>query len=184
MPSHIGQFEEPTIEAKRGQGLTLLISDEFFVDNTFQERIASQLRSDGHIVEIAMPARRSNGFFRLFSPRTTNQWLSKQLKIDLASAQRIISALPIDVHPKLDWNAGTSRTFLGVAVALHTKPDVLIYSSIGMDPRGVIALHDFITSIRQDFFAVYINTGCDKTGQDTDYMSLPYSQQQWLKQNA
>ena len=163
--------------------MSLLVSDEFYAEDSILDEIAARLRADGHIVGIAKPARRRGGLYRLLSPSTTVRWLSKKVGIDQHSAQTIISALPIEVHPKLEWNAGNPRNFLGIAAALQTKPEVLIYASSGMDPVGVLALHDFITSRHQDFFAVYVNLSCDRANHDADFMSLPYSERKWLEPN-
>lgn len=183
MPRHLEHFQLPSLDVKRGDAVSLLVPDEFYAEDSILDGIAARLRTDGRIVGIAKPARRRGGLYRILSPSTTDRWLSKEVGIDQQSAQKIISELPIEVHPKLEWNAGNPRNFLGIAAALQADPDVLIYASAGMDPVGVLALHDFISSRRQDFFAVYVNWSCDRSNHDADFMSLPYSERKWLESN-
>ncbi|MFC7339693.1 hypothetical protein ACFQY0_21085 [Haloferula chungangensis] len=181
MPRLLGHFELPSLDVKRGHAVSLLVAGEFYAEESLLDEIAARLRIDGWIVGVAKPARRRGGLFRFLSPSSTDRWLSNEVGVDQQSAQEIISELPIDVRPKLEWNAGNPRNFLGVAAALQTSPDVLIYASLGMDPVGVLALHDFVTSRRQDFFAVYVNWSCDRSSHDADFMALPYSERKWLE---
>jgi len=183
MAQHLDNFELPSLDVKRGHAVSLLVASEFYTKESLLEEIAARLRTDGRVIGVAKPARRRGGLFRFLSPSSTYRWLSSATGVDQQSAREIISELPIDIHPKLEWNAGNPRNFLGVAAALKTAPDVLIYASLGMDPVGVQALHDFITSRRQDFFAVYVNWSCDRSNRDADFLSLPYSEHKWLQPN-
>ena len=183
MARHLSNFELPPLDVKRGHAVSLLVASEFYAEESLLDEIAVRLRLDGRNVGVAKPAIRRRGLFRSLSPSSSAHWLSNAAGVDPQSAQEIISELPIDVHPKLDWNAGNPRNFLGVAAAIQTAPDVLIYASLGMDPVGVLALHNFITSRRQDFFALYVNWSCDRSNYDADFMSLPDSERRWLEPN-
>jgi len=84
--------------------------------------------------------------------------MMNRTRVSAPDAQRILDDLPTPVHPKLSWNAANPRMLMGLAASLSISPKVIVYSTEGMDPRGVELLHDYLDQRRSGLFGVYISS--------------------------
>jgi hypothetical protein len=89
--------------------------------------------------------------------QTSVEWLAEAGPISSDEAVAIIRGFRIGVAPRLCQIAANPRRFLGVAVALSRRPDVLIYETAGMDPQGRYRLHEYIVERGSEFCAVHIS---------------------------
>jgi len=171
----------PSSEPVRGEALTFLVPEHCRVAESVLDQVADSFRSNDTTVAIARPARLPKGIRRIFASRSTVSWVEKNAEVDRLVAQAIISSLPEVVHPKLDWNAGNPRNFLGLAAALYSKPDVIVFSTLGMDPLGVARPYAYVKSKREEFFAVNVEWGIDAAeNEDCNTAALFYGEQIWL----
>jgi hypothetical protein len=106
---------------------------------------------------IAGPAESRPGIRGRLRPQTSIEWLVAAAGISNDEAAAIIRGVGIGVRPVMSHNAGDPRAFLGVAAALANRPDVLIYETTGMSPRGQYRLHEYIAERGSEFCAVHVS---------------------------
>lgn len=83
----------------------------------------------------------------LFGPLTSVDWLQRTSGISRDEATRWIEAIRPHVsrvETIYARNPGNPKGFLRVAAALARRPDVLVYSTVGMDSCGTANLHAFV----------------------------------------
>jgi hypothetical protein len=78
--------------------------------------------------------------------KTCRSWLSRVGGISELEAGKIIAGLGIRVPDEVVYNAGTSRSLLGIAATLIREPEVLIYSVRVLDVEGCRTVHRFVAS--------------------------------------
>lgn len=74
---------------------------------------------------------------------TAVDWLVQNSQLSRLAAAGAIRDLPLQVAPELCSNARNPTQFLGLAAAIANQPDVIVYSTSGMDPRGVSLMHEY-----------------------------------------
>jgi ABC-type multidrug transport system ATPase subunit len=104
------------------------------------------------------PATNRRGLREYFRHETSIEWLSRAAQISRDEAEQIIDTFNVPVANILSQNAGTPRRILGIAAALARKPDVLIYSTAGLDPQGCVAVHDYVRSRCANVSAIHLST--------------------------
>ena len=95
-------------------------------------------------IAFAQSAQPRRSLVRLLKKRTTVAWLMSQCRLTEEQARSLIDSLGVHVHEDFACNAGNPRCLLGIAAALHTQPDVLVYSTMGLDPLGRKAAIEYV----------------------------------------
>jgi hypothetical protein len=88
---------------------------------------------------------------------TSVQWLSGTAGMSEEKAHQIIARLGVPIADRFAWNAGTPRCLLGLVATLTQKPEVLLYSTSGLDAEGCHAVHRYIASSSGALSAVHIS---------------------------
>lgn len=107
-------------------------SDVFAVS----ESLVSKLRTSGYTAHFASLFTIQPRWLDHFFPQSASNWFARTARCSRQAASEIITQLPVPVHERLNCNAGNPRCILAVAAIAYTKPDFLIYTTSGMDPRG------------------------------------------------
>lgn len=94
-------------------------------------------------ITIARPAQSDRSLTSLFRRQSSVGWLVKR-GLGTEEAADAIAGLGVRVHEILDYNAGDPRSLLGMAAALATNSEILLYSTCGMSPAGREAAHEFM----------------------------------------
>ncbi|TWU14654.1 hypothetical protein CA54_35230 [Symmachiella macrocystis] len=106
---------------------------------------------------IAQPASLDSVRRRLFRQPTVIEWLTQNADISADDAAAIIGGLPVHVLPLLSYNAGNPRAFLGLAAAIAKKPDVIVYSTSGMDLCGILLMHNYAPAHYPDGCLIHVS---------------------------
>jgi hypothetical protein len=85
------------------------------------------------------------------------EWLSKVAGIAQPEAAQVIASFGVPVQQILAANPGTPRCLLGIAAVLCMRPDVAIYSTVGLDPSGCLAVHRFVALNSKGLAAVHVS---------------------------
>jgi hypothetical protein len=78
---------------------------------------------------------------------TVSTWMATKLGCTTADAKAIISSLPVPVNERFNCNAYNPMRFLGFILAANTNPEILMYETSGMDPRGRDLLHGYAINV-------------------------------------
>jgi hypothetical protein len=97
------------------------------------------------------------GFGRWFHPRTCAGWLSRTAGVSQEEANELIRGFGKPIPRLLAACAATPRCFLGIAAAIAKRPDVLVYSTSGLDPSGRAAIHEYVGSRGRDLCVIYLS---------------------------
>jgi hypothetical protein len=138
----VGGIGIPAFELRRGDFICLHMpclcdskEANLVVQALTGKEQVSGLQADG-VVAQACPARGRAGLVGLFyHPRAVN-WLRRTARIPLATAQATVARLGIGTEgrvPRLDW---LSRNMLGLEAAWLSGADVVIFTTVGLDPLG------------------------------------------------
>ena len=111
----------------------------------------------GKSIKISRAAAPDVGFKRYFVNQSSADWLARTAGISLAESKGIIAGLGVRVADDLAHNAGTPRLLLGLAVALVVKPQVVAYSTSGLDVEGCRTVHRFVASNFAQMCSVHIS---------------------------
>jgi hypothetical protein len=83
-------------------------------------------------------------------------WFSRVAGLSENASKEIIDGLDEKIGDRLYWNAGTPRSLLGIAARLVHEPDVVVYSTAGLDLQGCQEVHEFVVSRAGRFCAIHI----------------------------
>ena len=114
-------------------------------------------------LESRFKAEHINAIFLDRFPLTINQgqtavdWLANAAGISHSRATAEIKEFPIPVAKFMNSNARNPIQFLALAAAISKKPDVILYESVGMDPSGIAAIHQYAPS-RYDGCLIHLAT--------------------------
>lgn len=115
------------------------------------------LETDDKIIVATYP--NPNTFFsRLFGLPSVSTWLARELDCSVEQAKSEIDRLPVRVDERFNCNAYNPMRFIGVLIALHAQPSVLIYETSGMDPRGRQLLNEFALRENTDGTLVHVTS--------------------------
>jgi hypothetical protein len=95
--------------------------------------------------------------WRWWQPSSCAAWLARRVNVSLPQAQALIEELPVSVPQRLDQCATTHRILLGLAVALANRPDILLYRTSGLDPLGILTVHEYVEKHCQDLCALHLS---------------------------
>ena len=107
---------------------------------------------------VCCPARNRRGCREYFRRQRTAEWLSQAAGIMEQEAAELIASFDVRVADILSANALTPRCLLGIAAALCKRPEVVIYSTCGLDPSGRLAVHRFVALNSGALCAVHLSS--------------------------
>ena len=146
----VGRWCFPAFSLRRGECITLCLPKEARVDGdrmiaclTGAEPVAG-LKIRGPVV-FAAPATPPSGWRRWFHDPTPFHWLRTNSTLSDDAIRSFLREHGMDPPYPLSRYAGNPRTFLGLAAAYAHKPDVVVFSTSGLDPSGVRETHRIVT---------------------------------------
>jgi len=86
------------------------------------------------------------GIRGFFEPQTSSKWLSRAASLSVEEAAAVIRRFGSHVPDPLSACAATPTCFLAIAAAALNNPEILIYSTEGLDPLGCLAIHEYVGS--------------------------------------
>jgi hypothetical protein len=101
-------------------------------------------KCQGKTATVSTPAQAASGDSGPSLKQTSAEWLSCTAGISNEESKQIITGLGEKVVDKVAYNAGTPRCLLGLTAASIRKPDVLVYTTLGLDVQGAWTVHRFI----------------------------------------
>ncbi|MFN0019831.1 MAG: hypothetical protein ACKVP0_16360 [Pirellulaceae bacterium] len=149
----------PQLALIQGRIICLHVPDGLHDDGqALIEALVEFVQSDGKSVGVGGLATPRQGVLELFGRQTSQQWLADAAGISLEDAQKLISGFGVPVDEDLSANAATPRCLLGIAATIVSKPDVLIYRTDGLDPRGRIAVHQYAAAKTRELCLVHLSS--------------------------
>jgi len=150
----------PPLQFVPGTILCLHVPHGFsYPDKTIDGQILKLASLQGKKAAISKPAGWERKFPLDFS---SADWLARVANISLKKSKMIISGigerLSETVAVKLASNAGTPRCLLGLAATLARDPEIVVYSTIALDPPGIQAVHRFVASRCSHLTAIHISS--------------------------
>ena len=112
----------------------------------------------------------ARGFLR---PRTSTKWLSRAAGLSVEEATAVIRRFSSHVPDRLSTCAATPTCFLAIAAAVLKNPDILIYSTVGLDPLGCRAIHEYVGSYCRHLCVVYLSGAVEVGGQPPAHVDCP-----------
>jgi hypothetical protein len=92
-----------------------------------------------------------------FANQSSEDWLSHAATISKQQSAEWISSLGVRVAEKIAFNAGTPRCLMGLVAALMCNPDVIVYSTCGLDSEGHRSVHGFVDSRCGPLCAIHVS---------------------------
>ncbi len=157
----IGRWWIPPFSAGRGECVVLHLPAESDAD---RDGILACLRGAEPVANLVVPARVAVagmalgpvGWRRWLLDPTPFDWLRKETNVSADSIHEILRDLRIEPQMPLSRLAGTPRMLLGLAAALAGKPDMLVFSTAGLDPCGVRQVENFVAAHLPEFIGIYL----------------------------
>jgi hypothetical protein len=137
----------PRLDLTPGKIICLHLPHGFSGDYQPLENALLQIaRRENKSAIVSRPAIHHGGILESLWPQKSHQWLAKAAGISLEESKTMIAEFGVPVAENLSWNAANPRCLLGIAAVIVRRPDVLIYRTDGLDPRGMIAAHRYAAS--------------------------------------
>lgn len=123
---------------------------------TVAVQLVQRLRDAGQTALFASGFTPRPAWWNRFLPQSSVSWFAGTAGCSQKTAAEIIAQLPVSVNKRLSFNAGNPRCFLAIAALAYSRPDVLVYTTSGMDPRGRNSLQSSIDNIAAGTRAIHI----------------------------
>jgi hypothetical protein len=150
------KFALPSLELAPGSIICLHIPHGCDnVDGVLEDELLQLARRQGKEAVISQPAGFESG--ESSTDQSSVDWLSHAAGISEDQSSHVIAGLGIRVADRLAYNAGTPRCLMGLAATLAREPDVIAYSTAGLDAEGCRTVHRFIESRCGQLCAVHIS---------------------------
>jgi hypothetical protein len=157
-PSEIMTLVVPQLDMSPGRIICLHVPHGFHNEVPALEQEVVQLaKRFDKSVALCRPAEIRRGIREYFRQQRSRVWLAQSAGISEEEAARIIANFGVRVGDILSANAATPRCLLGIAATLCRKPQVIVYSTSGLDPSGCIAVHRFVELNRSDSCAIHLS---------------------------
>jgi hypothetical protein len=147
----IASLSLPPFQLKLGEVLCLhlpspaLSKEETHLINALTgKRLVLGLHLFGRVCFAAPPTRR--GIFGLFRSLHPIDWLRHSGGLLRAEAEAIIERLGLKPEWRLSQLPATPRTLLGLEAAWAQGAEVVVFSTTGLDPTGVLAVFEAVAS--------------------------------------
>ena len=124
---------------------------------TLHRELSRRFKSENINGIFARPANLDTVRRRFLRQPTVIEWLTQYAGISPDDAATIINAFPIRVAPRMNQNAMNPVRFLGLAAAISKNPDVIVYSTFGMDPRGISLIHKYASANYPDGCLIHVS---------------------------
>ncbi|WP_254513121.1 hypothetical protein [Anatilimnocola floriformis] len=125
--------------------------------SALESEIQDIARRQGKSAIICRPAMQARGIRYWLRAQGSAEWLAAAAKISKQEAARVIATLGEPVHEILGRNPWTPCCLLGVAAALQQRPEVLLYSTVALDPLGIAAVHRLIALNNSGLCAIHFS---------------------------
>lgn len=157
----IGRWYFPPFCLRRGQCVTLCLPKEARVAQvrinaclTGLEEVPG-LNLNGAIV-LAEPAASPSGWRRWFYNPSPFDWMKENTTLSDEAIRSFLVEHGLDRQIPLSWFAGTPRMVLGLAASYARKPDVVVFSTAGLDPNGVRTVQQIVSQHLPECSAIYL----------------------------
>ncbi|MCI0638890.1 MAG: hypothetical protein L0Y72_05205 [Gemmataceae bacterium] len=148
----------PRLELRPGNIVCLHIPHGSYNEaNVLEEELFQLAIREGKTAAFCRPAKGRRGILEWLRRQRTQEWLGRAADISLEQSGRMIADFGVHVADVLLANAGTVRCLLGIAATLVRKPAVLEYSTVGLDPRGRMAVHQYAASKGSELCLVHLS---------------------------
>ena len=144
-------LEQDLLHLTRRQGQTAILCRPAGFESRFGD--PAWMRVAGWFSRLTRGHPRRRGL----NSQASTEWLSRTAGISKEESARIISGLGERVADKVDYNAGTPRCLLGIAAALVRKPELVIYSTVALDPQGCWKVHGCVAAKCSHLYVIHIS---------------------------
>jgi hypothetical protein len=142
----IGALQLPAFQLRVGDFICL--HAPYFAESTQEHTLVQALTGSRPIaglhrfgrIEWAAPAMSPRGLLRLLRRPRPADWLCSAAKLSRSEARMIGDRLGIRSDVYLDQLAYNPRRLLGLEAAWARGADVIVFTTVGCDPRGVQAI--------------------------------------------
>ena len=149
----------PQLELSPGRIICLHIPHGFHEEfSALEQEVLRAAWREDKSTAVCCPARNRRGCREYFRRQRTAEWLSQAAGIMEQEAAELIASFDVRVADILSANALTPRCLLGIAAALCKRPEVVIYSTCGLDPSGRLAVHRFVSLNSGALCAVHLSS--------------------------
>lgn len=156
----VGRWCFPAFSLGPGESIALRLPREATVDH---ERIIASLTGAKPVVGLAIRgtavfARPAScvGWRRWFWRSTPFAWMKKHTTFSDAAILSFLDKHRMTRNTPVTHYAATPRMVLGLAAALARKPEVIVFSTAGLDPLGVCAIIQMISERPSGCAAIYL----------------------------
>ncbi len=157
----VGGWGFPPFSLRRGECITLNLPQEARTDH---ESIVATLTGSKPVAGLNLCASvvyvesaiSSSGWRRWFRDPTPWDWLKENTTLSEDVIQSILIEHEMDRRIPLSSYAGTPRLILGLHAAYARNPAVIVFSTAGLDPRGVQAAHRIVSRHLTECAAIYL----------------------------
>ena len=157
----IGRWRFPEFSLRVGESITLCLPKEAIADQQAilaaitGSKLVSGLTVCGASV-LAEPASGTSGWRRWFSETTPFDWMKGHTTLSDDAISTYLHKHRMDGRTSLNRYAGTPRMVLGLAAAIAQNPDVLVFSTGGLDPSGIREVFQVVTEHLSDCSVIYL----------------------------
>ena len=156
-----GRYHVPAFEVRANEVVALQLPAGFEAASQLAANLTGLVpRSEIEIRGRCVVAERADpppDWRRWFSDPTPDRWLtSKCFSPDEAAT--VLNRHNIDKRHRLSRYPATTRTLLGLEVAFHSNPSVVVFNTSGLDPLGELAVQELVRSNLSRTSAVYLAT--------------------------
>ena len=145
------------LELEEGNIFCLHIPNGYHEDvGVLEDELLELASGQGKVAIVSRPAGfgKRDGFFK---NQSSVDWLSGAAGLSKQQSNELISALGVRVAERVANNAGTPRCLMGLAASLMLSPDVIAYSTDGLDPEGCRRVHEFVESRCGPLCAIHVS---------------------------
>jgi hypothetical protein len=157
----VGRWRFPAFTLRGGESITLCFPKEARVD---QEPIVASLIGSEPVsglavcakVAFADPTLHLSGWRQWLFRSTPLDWMKQNTALSDDAIASFLDEHHMDRRVPISRYAGTPRMILRLAAAYARKPDVLVFSTAGLDRLGVRSIFQFVSEHLPECSAIYL----------------------------
>ena len=151
----------PAFQLCAGEAITLSLPNQAHVDQQeIMQYLTGQRRLSGLSmrakVVLATPASPSFSLRNWFRSPTPFDWLQKNTHLVNSQIREILAKHGLERNLPLNRYAGTPRALLGLEAAYANGPEIILFSTGGLDPRGRQKIFQTVTENLPKCAAIYL----------------------------